>query len=334
MVGHTRVGPTRPPPRTGSEPRDARAATTATGLVRPAAAPGGLADPSGVPARWRAAGRRWAGRCGAGRARHHRRPLSRPPPEPRPSRRADGRRPAHRRGHRPGRVRRAVPAAREGPARPRGPARVPDRGGDERVPLGVAAATDRPGLSAARTGPHPGRRRPGDAARRRPPDDRVPAVPDRPAAAGPGSAVLVGTHRARDRVGTQHLPWNGQVDRQPSADPAARADRGGVMTVEERLRGALNARAEQVTPDRLAPAAPPGASPSRRTLGPMIAAAAAAAVLTGGVVAGHGLIEAPAAPASPTRPAPTQPAVIVPTLPELGTPAPGLKQKQGTPLPK
>jgi hypothetical protein len=109
------------------------------------------------------------------------------------------------------------------------------------------------------------------------------------------------------------------------------------MTVEERLRGALNARAEQVTPDRLAPAAPPGASPSRRTLGPMIAAAAAVAVLTGGVVAGHGLIEAPAAPASPTRPtqpAPTQPAVIVPTLPELGTPAPRLKQKQGTPLPK
>jgi hypothetical protein len=101
------------------------------------------------------------------------------------------------------------------------------------------------------------------------------------------------------------------------------------MTVEERLRGALNARAGQVTPDRLAPAAPPAATPSRRTLGPMIAAAAAVAVLTGGVVAGHRLLEAPAAPAAPTRPA-----VTVPTLPELGTPAPGLKQKPGTPLPK
>lgn len=100
------------------------------------------------------------------------------------------------------------------------------------------------------------------------------------------------------------------------------------MTVEDRLRGALNARAEQITADRLAPALPPTATTyRRRTAGPMVAAAAAVAVLTGGIIVGHHLLEAPAAPAAPTAPA-----VTVPPDPRLlKTPEPGLKQKLDTP---
>jgi hypothetical protein len=106
------------------------------------------------------------------------------------------------------------------------------------------------------------------------------------------------------------------------------------MTVEERLRGALHARADQITPDRLHPAEPPRPHRSpARTIAAMAAAVLAIAVLSAGIVFGRHLWEGPAAPIAPatTTPAPAKSAPPNPTPAKPGPgkagpkpPAPGL----------
>jgi hypothetical protein len=102
------------------------------------------------------------------------------------------------------------------------------------------------------------------------------------------------------------------------------------MTVEDRLRGALAARAAQITADRLQPALPPTVAVAGRRrvawLVPLLAGAAAVALLFTIVLGNRPAGEAPAtvpSPAVSSSPAPPAPAPGGHGLPAPPGAAPG-----------
>jgi len=113
------------------------------------------------------------------------------------------------------------------------------------------------------------------------------------------------------------------------------------MTVEDRLRDALSARAGQITADRLQPALPPTVAGARRTrfawLAPLLAGTAAVALLFTVMLLGHRPAgEAPATVPSPAvSTAPSLPPTPGPAgKPAPQAPAPGSKAQAGAPKPK
>jgi hypothetical protein len=112
------------------------------------------------------------------------------------------------------------------------------------------------------------------------------------------------------------------------------------MTVEERLRDALSARAGQITADRLQPALPPTVAGARRRrmawLAPLLAGTAAVVLLFAIVLLGH----RPAGEMPATVPSPAVSISPAPSLPGPAgrpappAPAPGSKAPGGAPKPK
>jgi hypothetical protein len=114
------------------------------------------------------------------------------------------------------------------------------------------------------------------------------------------------------------------------------------MTVEERLRGALSARAGQITADRLQPALPPTVAGARRTrmawLAPLLAGTAAVVLLLfTAMLLGHrptgevpATVPSPAVSISPAPSLPPGPA----GKPAPPAPAPGSKAPGNAPKPK
>jgi hypothetical protein len=104
------------------------------------------------------------------------------------------------------------------------------------------------------------------------------------------------------------------------------------VTVEERLRHGLEARAGLITPDRLRPAeVPTGRRSPARAVWAVAAAVLVVVALSVGIVLGRQLLASPATPVAPattTPVAPPTPAAKVPAPPKpgpsAGKPAPGL----------